>query len=79
MSYFWLEFPGGLHGSIEAADPLAAKTVAEHITGDTVKVLGMLPYPAGRQVQPMSCPSFCHSPSKCLGRSSCPQSYACSE
>lgn len=44
-----------------------------------------LPYPAAPVIwqfdHPVSgkCPTFCHSPSKCAGRSSCPQSYACSE
>lgn len=79
MSFFWLSFPNDHHASIEAKDALAAKTVAEHITGDPCAVLGTLPYPAGIQIQPSACPSFCHSPSDCLGKSSCPKNPACSE
>lgn len=64
--------------TVEYRKRLTAK--AEAVGHGTPLQIDQLPYPANPRLGLASnCPSFCSQPAKCLGRGSCPRSYACSE
>jgi len=92
MKTFWLTFTDGSTGSCQGESEFHAKSIAEKLSGK--KVAGgeyqniaakPLPYPAEgciwRFDDPVNgqCPTFCHEPRKCAGRTSCPQRYSCTE
>jgi hypothetical protein len=77
--YFWVSFDARKSASISANSAEHAKALAAEITGDKVKEVFTLPYPAAQRLNQTSCPDFCFSPETCKGRTSCPKSYACSE
>ncbi len=80
MTPYWLSFTDGTSGCCEGATLAAAITKAEDITGKVVSGGKRLPYPAHPRIgEQSSCPSFCHDPDKCAGKSSCPMDYACTE
>lgn len=93
MQGFWIIFTDGSKGYCEGSNAFDAKGIAEHLTGKTVKCdgdkynpkLDTLPYPASPVIWQLDhpvdgkCPTFCHSPNQCRGRSSCPQEYSCTE
>ncbi len=80
MGSWWIEFtnrkPACVYGTEqEARDLGAAAGVVTHIRP--------LPYPASPRLDDRAgwnegqCPSFCHQPAKCVGRSACPASHSC--
>lgn len=92
MKAYWLTFTDNSEACCEGQSPYDAKRIAEKLTGKTVAggkyeniaAVG-LPYPATPIIWQLDhpvggkCPTFCHSPKTCAGKSSCPKSYACSE
>lgn len=80
MNYFWVSFNNRESGTIEAADIAAAREAGKPF-GEVTKV-AVIPYPS-RPVLVQSAdnktPPFCYSPDSCQGRTSCPNSRACSE
>ena len=92
MQGYWVTFIDGSNGYCEGESEYDCKQIAEHVSGKTVGggpwrdfTMEKLPYPAKPVLwqfdHPVNgkCPPFCHSPNQCKGRTSCPQSYACSE
>lgn len=93
MKGYWLTFTDGSNGYCEGESPWDAVRIAEKLTGKKAvesmqgyqPKVPTLPYPANPIIWQLDhpvngkCPPFCHAPKKCAGRSSCPQSYACSE
>jgi len=87
MKAFWMKF-NGLHPAscVEAENKESATTIAEEKTGKKVSYCEGIPYPASprlnQYVNPVwgvPCPSFCYKPEQCVGRTSCPQRYSCTE
>jgi hypothetical protein len=83
---YWVTYPSArlANECIEADSAEDAEVIARDARGVTPVSVRILPYPAeprleGHGVVPSACPSFCHSPQKCQGKSSCPQNYSCSE
>lgn len=74
---WWVTFTDGRGACYEGEpDDVEARAGAD----GTPRTIRPLPYPASPRVGPESdCPSFCTDPRRCQGRTSCPQSYACSE
>jgi hypothetical protein len=92
MTAYWLTFTDGSKACCEGQSEYDAKLIAEKITGKTVAggkydniAAVKLPYPASPAIWQFEhpiygrTPTFCHSPEKCKGRGSCPQSYSCTE
>jgi hypothetical protein len=92
MQAFWLTFTDGSQACCEGESAYHAKKIAEHFTKKTVAggqyeniSAQKLPYPASPVIwqfeDPINgkCPTFCHSPRKCVGGGCCPQSYSCTE
>ena len=92
MQGFWLTFTDQSQGYCEGGNAYDAKTIAQKVTGKTVAggeyrdiEAKTLPYPANPIIWQFDhpvhgkCPPFCYSPKKCAGKTSCPQSHACSE
>jgi len=76
--FFWVEFDNRASGTIEANNEFAALQLANNF--GKPRRARVIPYPADpRIVVDSDCPSFCHSPRKCVGRTSCPMRRACSE
>lgn len=78
---WWITFsdrkPACVYGGTEAeARALAAKSGT---------VVSVLPYPADPRLDDRAgwgegqCPSFCHDPNNCAGRTSCPNRRSCVE
>ena len=79
MTPFWITDSAGKQFCVEASDKDAAIAISVE-NGRDVKSIDRIPYPATPRVGPESkCPPFCCRPKQCLGKSSCPHSYACSE
>jgi hypothetical protein len=90
MGAYWVRFENGQEMCVEGPDEAAVRVRAETFA-DPVRVQSVkrLPYPARPRLEPFESwewqgrnvvtPEFCHSPRRCAGRTSCPQSYACSE
>jgi hypothetical protein len=83
---YWVIYPGvGIQSEcIEAESAEDAEQIARDARGVTPLSVRILPYPAEPRpdlpgVVPSACPSFCHSPYTCQGKSCCPQNVACSE
>lgn len=92
MPFFWITFTDGTFGSCEGNSAYDAKRIAEHLTGKKVEgpdwkdfKAEPIPYLATPVIfqyeHPVSgkSPAFCHSPLKCKGNTSCPQSRSCTE
>lgn len=94
MHAYWLKFTDGSEACCEGGSELDAQKIAEKLTGKTVADtpnkwtagdVKTLPYPASpviwRLDHPVGgkCPTFCHAPRECKGRTSCPQRYSCTE
>ena len=80
MIPFWLVFVNGKSGCVEAKTLAEAMKLGAELSGQEVITADILPYPAEPRLNKASdCPSFCYQPSRCKGRTACPQSYACSE
>lgn len=85
MVVYWVTFTDHHPGCIELPEPdkLRAQHVAEFVTGSKVALVAPLPYPACPRMFRIShpkygpCPSFCYTPTKCAGRSSCPKQISC--
>lgn len=92
MKGYWVTFTDGTSGYCEGLSEYDCKQIAEKFSGKTVGggqwkdfTMKPIPYPANPVIwqfdHPVSgkCPTFCHSPRQCAGRTSCPQNYACTE
>lgn len=92
MKGYWITFTDGSSGYCQGDNEFDAKRIAEKLTGKKVGggeyqdfTMKPLPYPAKPVIWQLDhpvhgkCPEFCCSPRKCAGRTSCPQSHACSE
>lgn len=90
MQTYWLTFTDGTESCCQGQGEYDAKIIAEHFTGKTVAggkykdiAAKPLPYPATPVIwkhnHPVhgECPSFCHAPKQCAGRTACPQSRSC--
>ena len=77
---FWVTITGHSPVCVEAVSHEEACAIASKETGMDAASAKILPYPAEPRIgEKTSCPSFCYRPRECAGRTSCPQSYACSE
>ena len=89
MTPYWIRFKNQKPGCVEAENEQEARKLASEITGSEVENIDRIPYPADPRLNTYEylfgdgkksvCPSFCYTPMQCLGRGSCPKSYACSE
>ena len=92
MNNYWITFTDGTEGCCQGATAYDSKTIAEKLTGKTVRGnkysaegAVVIPYPASPVIwqldHPVSgkFPPFCYSPRKCAGKTDCPHSRACSE
>lgn len=85
MNSYWLTFKDHKHGCVEAENETAAKEIGKQVTGSEVTNVKSLPYPAEPRLNKYEdpkygvCPSFCFDPTKCCGRTACPQRYSCVE
>lgn len=83
MTPFWLTFTNRVSGCVEAPTKDEARTIGS--TFGDVASCDELPYPANPRlnthVDPKfgECPSFCWTPTACVGRRSCPASHSCTE
>lgn len=83
---FWIEFDDRASATIEVeahhpptkADYDAAETAAGAF--GKVKRSNVIPYPREPRIgEKSTCPSFCYGKGECLGKTACPNRYACSE
>lgn len=94
MDGYWIKFTDGTRGYCEGQGAFDAVQIAEKVSGKKVDVpeadrwkpkLQRLPYPANPVIWQFDhpvhgkCPPLCSTPAKCVGNTSCPKSYACSE
>lgn len=87
MSAYWVRFEKGNYMCVEGPREADARVRAEAV--GPVQSIRPLPYPARPRMEPyetwewqgrtVTTPELCHSPARCAGSTSCPQSYACSE
>jgi hypothetical protein len=83
MKSYWVKFEGAKSGCVEAESDYDAKLIANHVTKCQVKSVVILPYPAEPRLSAYAhpvhgmTPSFCCSPEKCAGKTSCPSNYSC--
>lgn len=92
MNGYWITFTDGSTGYCEGVSEFDAAKIAEKLTGKTVGggpyanfTMKPLPYPAAPVIWQLDhpvngkCPAFCFRPRECAGKTSCPQSRACTE
>lgn len=95
METYHLTFTDGTTGYCEGQSPHDVVSIAEHITGKTVKPgankwdksswdsIKSNPYPVRNMIWQFDhpvrgkTPAFCTGGARCIGRGSCPMSYAC--
>ena len=79
MTAYWVRFSDGHKPGCVEADSEAQAGITAAAFG-AVKDTRCLPHPAEPRLNRESdCPSFCYKPEQCVGRTACPQSYACTE
>lgn len=81
---WWVTAEGKGSGCVEALNETEARAIGAEKLGAPVTECQQLPYPASPRlhIEPGHygvCPSFCYQPSRCEGRSCCPQSISCVE
>lgn len=84
MAAFWLKPEEGKSVCVEAGNADAAITFFYNSTGIGTVRCNVLPYPAeprfNRAQHPWGeTPSFCYTPEKCKGNTSCPGRRSCTE
>lgn len=84
MRPWWVTAEGKGSGCVEALNETEATAIGSEKLGAQVTECQQLPYPASPRLhvedrQYGVCPSFCYQPSRCKGRSCCPQSISCVE
>lgn len=92
MQGYWVTFTDGTSGYCEGGSEYDCMQIAEKVSGKKVGggpwkdfTMKRLPYPANPVIwqfdHPVSgkCPTFCHAPRECAGRTACPQNYSCTE
>lgn len=79
FNIYWVEFENGRKGTIKAKDANDAKRIGLSIVGCEAIEVNTLPYPAEPKLNAIDCPSFCFSPERCKGQTSCPRLYSCTE
>jgi len=78
MSAYWTTFENRSPGCVDAMSLDEAREAAAEF--GVVKDVAILPYPAIPRLRVQSaCPPFCYTPTECVGKTSCPKNYACSE
>lgn len=81
-SPYWVKFEGGYAACVEADSAEEAMRQGDELVEKRGALSALpLPYPAHPRISKVQgqCPSFCHDPHHCAGRTCCPKSYACSE
>ena len=73
--YFWIDFALGGSGCLEANDRDAAIEAGRAIR--EVRDVNVIPYPSQPYLSDIECPDFCYQPSRCKGRTACPQNPSC--
>ena len=55
--------------------------IEQDVSKERVKTVRSLPYPGQPRMEPLQshCPSFCWTPKKCVGNTSCPKRKACDD
>lgn len=81
---WWVTAEGAGSGCVEALNEAEATAIGSEKLGARVTECQQLPYPASPRlhIEPGHygvCPSFCYQPSRCKGRSCCPQNISCVE
>jgi hypothetical protein len=81
LTPYWITSDSYPASCVEDASPELAQRQFEKRTRARVKEIKPLPYPAEPRIseRKMCCPSFCYTPGKCAGHTSCPKAYACSD
>lgn len=85
MQSYWLTFIGRAAGCVQAESEYDAKLIGKHVGKAEVATCRILPYPAmprlSSYIHPVygETPSFCYSPEKCAGKTSCPSNRSCTE
>lgn len=85
MNSYWLKFTECPSGCVEAEDEEKAAAIGKSVTGFDAVSVQRLPYPANPRINNVAhpthgvTPSFCYSPERCCGNTSCPQRYSCTE
>lgn len=94
MNAYWIKFTDGTEACCEGQTDFDAQRIAEKVSGKTVADkpnswtagnVTPLPYPASPVLWQLDhpvvgkCPTFCHAPKQCKGRTACPQNYSCTE
>lgn len=93
MQAYWVTFTDGTEVCCEGQSAYDAKCIAEHFTKKTVAggkykdfSVKTLPYPASPVVWQFEhptgggkCPTFCYTPRKCAGLTSCPANRSCDD
>jgi hypothetical protein len=80
---YWITFTDARPACAWVESEDAARELAA--ARGTVKAITTLPYPSSPRLDDKEgwsadrCPSFCSADAICQGRSSCPQSYSCTE
>ena len=78
MSAYWVRFTEGRCVCVEAEGADKARGLATSETGWEITSCAILPYPADPRVGPQSgMPSFCYTPQRCAGNTSCPTDPSC--
>lgn len=80
MAYFWITFGDTSKGSVEADNMTEAENIAVRKTGKIVARCQSIPYGSSPIIHKKSnVPSFCDSPLRCAGSTSCYRNPSCSE
>jgi len=85
MQSYWLTFEDGKKSCVDADSEYDAEVIGKHLANCGVKAVRILPYPASPRlhayIHPVygKTPSFCCSPEKCAGKTSCPSNRSCTE
>ena len=76
---WWITFSGQAGGSVVGVPEAEARDIAS--AHGTVTSVHQLPYPRRPVLNPApgQCPAFCYGTAECLGKTACPNRYACSE
>lgn len=85
MNNYWITFSDGACGFCNGTCEFDAKLIAFNATGKQAVSAASIPYPASPVIWQFDhpvygkTPTFCNSPHKCAGHTSCPQSRSCTE
>ncbi len=76
MPIYWVTMSDGRKGTVETKQGEDLGPVLVEL--GEVSDIRRIPYPARPGLRRVSdCPEFCYRPSRCMGRSSCPNAPSC--